>query len=93
MITPYMAMTPGEEEVDEKNIIFDEKVKKGSVKKANTVCCTIFWERKLLTEKNVSEMKETIRPTKLITKVLEKEFNKNIYSNSFLLFYFIYFYL
>ena len=50
MITPYMAMTPGEEEVDEKNIIFDEKVKKGSVKKANTVCCTIFWERKFLTK-------------------------------------------
>ena len=41
-ITPYMAMTPGEEEVDEKNIIFDEKFKKGSVKKANTVCCAIF---------------------------------------------------
>ena len=42
MITPYMAMTPGEEEADEKNIIFDEKPRKGSVKKANTVCCTIF---------------------------------------------------
>ena len=42
MISPYMAMTPGAEEIDEKNIIFEEKSKKAPVKKANTVCCTIF---------------------------------------------------